>query len=195
MIRRSFFLISIFLVLTLTSTFSPSRPQHGPVTKRFTTTLLDRNSKENESFPVFLTKCVERADPVEVRMDATLASCFVFCRFLVYDIASGAKAVPGWELKDWIAILGAISSAALLSICWSGVGLLTGIFEEDNKGNVLTIVTTGVLAAPVWLILERLSGFTPPGEGFDVISTEFITAAIGLCCVMVGGRLFSSTNI
>lgn len=71
----------------------------------------------------WLTKRLDRTNLLEVRLDATLISCYVLARFLAYDISSGAKENPGWNIDDWVRILSAISSAIILSFCWTLSGL------------------------------------------------------------------------
>jgi hypothetical protein len=145
-----------------------------------------------ETVTAWWTERVERTDWWEVRSDSTLVACYVLARFLVYDLASGMKSVPGWELDDWINILSTMSSAIILAGWWTITGLVvTQSFEinSNDEGNVdndynndnnnndgeyftrntrsingiaLTFVNV-MIASPLWLMSEQMLQFGPPG--------------------------------
>ena len=144
-------------------------------------------------------------DVLEIRLDATLLACYVLARFLNYDISTGAKAIPGWNLEDWVRIWSAISSAILLSGFWT----LNGVFvtqtlvqtrhpgkvdninnnnDDDPPGKVDTtfLRTLGnlLLTVPLWLLAEEFFQFAPPG--LEVYSLEvYWTTALGLASVLL----------
>ena len=79
---------------------------------------------------------LEQIDPLEIRLDATLLAIYVLCRFLFYDITTGAKQTPRWELHDAIMVLQTFSSAIVLSGLWTMMGVFgTGIFQYGNNDN------------------------------------------------------------
>jgi len=146
----------------------------------------------------FLTDRIQNADPLEIRLDATLASVYVLCRFLIFDLTTGAKDHPGWEFKDVLWLLQTFSSAILLATLWTGAGLLTRIFEGGNsyEVRVWNIIATVVVAAPIWLLMEIQFGWPPAGllfaEGTDDLVTLVSTGSVGLCSVMLLGKYFTS---
>ena len=145
----------------------------------------------------FLSDRIQNADPLEIRLDATLASIYVFCRFLIFDITTGAKDHPGWELKDVIWLLQTTSSAIVLATLWTGAGLLTGMFEDTRyEVNVQKVIGTAAIAAPIWLALEVQFGWPPSGilyaEGSDDLLTLILTGSLGLCTVMLLNKYLTS---
>jgi len=145
----------------------------------------------------FLSDRIQNADPLEVRLDATLASIYVFCRFLIFDVTTGAKDHPGWELKDVIWLLQTTSSAIVLATLWTGVGLLTRMFEDTRyKADVQKVIGTTVLSAPIWLALEVQFGWPPAGilyaEGSDDLLTLILTGSVGLCTIMLLNKYLTS---
>lgn len=158
----------------------------------------------------WMTQRFEMADWLEIRLEATLVSCYVLSRFLWYDIATGAKSIPGWELQDWVRILSTISSAILLSACWTGSGLLvTQSFEVQETTTrsttttdsssasppiwlVLTLVNV-LVATPLWLWLEQVLQFAPPGlEVYDM--GIYLTSGLGLASIMVVAKLLTQDS-
>ena len=157
---------------------------------------VDNESRSRQSTS-FLTDRIQNADPLEIRLDATLASIYVLCRFLIYDITTGAKNHPGWEFKDVLWLLQTSSSAILLAALWTGAGLITRIFEDGSyEVNILKVLGTVVLAAPIWLLLEIQFGWPPAGllyaEGADDMITLVLTGSVGLCSVMLLGKYLTS---
>lgn len=157
----------------------------------------NKSQSRHEQSTSFLTDRIQHADPLEIRLDATLASIYVLCRFLIFDITTGAKDHPGWEFKDVLWLLQTSSSAILLATFWTGAGLLTRIFEDGSyEVNVLKVLGTVVLAAPIWLLLEIQFGWPPAGllyaEGANDLVTLVLTGSVGLCSVMLLGKYLTS---
>jgi hypothetical protein len=133
------------------------------------------------------------ADFLEIRLDATLVACYVLSRFLIYDIATGVKAVPGWELEDWIRILSTISSAIVLSLYWTFGGLVvTQSFEDSFVSDVdgrsswwaLTLVNV-LVATPLWLLTEQTFRFGPPGIESFYTDEVYLFSGLGLSSNMI----------
>ena len=163
--------------------------------------------------PSWLSSSLDRENSLEMRLDATLVSIYVLARFLVYDIASGAKDNPGLDIQDWVRILSAISSAIILSGCWSLCGLvMTRSFQtqqekenEQDEGKtiipiddnlrtvILTLVNTS-LSMPIWFLLERAFNFGPPGFDLrDCSSIEVVlSTGLGLAATMIVAK--TATN-
>lgn len=144
----------------------------------------------------FLASRLEYVDPLEIRLDATLAAIYVLCRFLIFDITTGAKDRPGWELHDVIMLLQTFSSAIALAVLWTGAGVLTRNFEDGSSElNVRKVVWTAALSAPIWVLLEIHIGWPPAGilyaSGEDLV-TLVTTSSIGLCSIMLLGKYFTS---
>ena len=157
----------------------------------------NKSQSTNEQNTSFLADRIQNADPLEIRLDATLASIYGFCRFLIFDITTGAKDHPGWEFKDVLWLLQTSSSAILLAALWTGAGLITRIFEDGSyEVNILKVLGTVVLAAPIWLLLEIQFGWPPAGllyaEGADDVITLVLTGSVGLCSVMLLGKYLTS---
>lgn len=146
---------------------------------------------------------LDGADWAEVRSDATLAACYVLARFLVYDVGTGPKQVPGWELDDWVRIVSTLSSAAVLAACWTVCGLLvTQSFEPPIGGDIgsgsggedgtrrptdavaLTLVNV-MVATPLWLTAEQVLRLGPPGWQHYPSDGAYAATALGLASVMV----------
>lgn len=143
----------------------------------------------------FFSDRIGLADLTEIRLDATLASCYVLCRFLLFDLTTGKKEIPGWELHDVTMLLQTCSSAILLSILWTTAGIFTRTFEKGNNQSLDKTVATAVVAAPLWLIGESLLGWPPAGfdysNGID-LTTIVATGSIGLLSVMALGRALTT---
>lgn len=168
----------------------------------------DTNDKDQQNqlslFPQFLSDRYNLANPLEIRLDATLASCYVLCRFLIFDILTSTKERPGWEVHDIIMLLQTFSSAILLSFLWTTVGIITGNFEVKDVGyssgetrqDLDKTVATASVAAPIWVLTEALLGWPPAGvdyysNGMD-LATIVASGSIGLCSIMVLGKVFTS---
>lgn len=156
-----------------------------------------KSQSRPEQSTSFLTDRIQNADPLEIRLDATLASIYALCRFLIFDVTTGAKDHPGWEFKDVLWLLQTSSSAILLAALWTGAGLITRIFEDGSyEVNILKVLGTVVLAGPFWLLLEIQLGWPPAGllyaEGADDVITLVLTGSVGLCSVMLLGKYLTS---
>ena len=154
-------------------------------------------SSRTQQRTYFLSDRIQNADPLEIRLDATLASIYVFCRFLIFDITTGAKDHPGWELKDVIWLLQTTSSAIVLATLWTGAGLLTGMFEDTRyEVNVQKVISTAAIAAPIWLALEVKFGWPPAGILYAADSNDLLTlvltGSVGLCTVMLLNKYLTS---
>ena len=103
----------------------------------------------------------DAANTLEIRLDATVLACFVLSRFLIHDMSLPPKQVPGFEVQDIIMLLHTFSSAAVLAIFWTMVGLGTGLWQEtnDTKNWIALVGTTG-LVAPAWLVAEHALGWS-----------------------------------
>mmetsp|Transcript_12482 Transcript_12482/g.26421 ORF Transcript_12482/g.26421 Transcript_12482/m.26421 type:complete len:262 (+) Transcript_12482:15-800(+) len=156
----------------------PSRTRQ----RRSTFRNLSNNSNNDEQG--LLARRFERANKTEIRNDATLVACYVLCRFLVYDITSGAKIEPGWEIQDWIWLTGTLSSATVLVIYYTVAGLLSRSFETSSSvttvsSPIVRALVNVALSCPVWLATEHLLGFGPPDIGGDTLSVAVATGFVG----------------
>ena len=171
------------------------------------------DNNKNDQQQSWLSSIFHHTSSLEMRLDATLVSIYVLARFLVYDIASGAKDIPGLDIQDWVRILSAVSSAIILSGCWSLCGLVvTNSFqvqqEEENEQDqgkaiipiddylrtvTLTLVNTA-LSIPIWFLLERAFNFGPPGFDLrDYSSIEvLLSTGLGLAVTMIVAK--TTTN-
>lgn len=149
----------------------------------------DDNDDRNDSglFDLdLLARRLERADTMEMRNDATLVACYVLCRFLVYDITSGAKIEPGWQIQDWIWLTGTFSSATVLVVYYVIAGLLSRTYESNTTfaafgpSPIVRALVNVVLCCPVWLATEHLLGFGPADIGGDTLATSVATGFVGL---------------
>jgi len=141
----------------------------------------------------FVTNRMGAADFLEIRLDATLASIYVLSRFLVYDVTTGIKKVPGYELQDVIMLLDTFSSAIVLSILWTVAGTCTQIFEPQYQQSTSRIALTTLLAAPLWIYVEILLHWPP--SGIDYANNYLIllsTGSIGLFVIMAFGRFVTT---
>jgi len=154
---------------------------------------------------LLLSNWIQDVNLLEVRLDATLASCYGLCRFLIFDITTGAKDVPGWQLSDFIMLGGVFSSCIVLASLWSLVGIALGIFEYeyDAEGsNSLKIIFNAFIAGPIWILLEVGFGWPPGGviaannftSALDTMGLVGLiaTGTIGLASIMCFGRISTS---
>lgn len=163
--------------------------------------LIPSVSLSSATVVAWLTERLARADWWEVRSDATLVACYVLARFLMYDVATGVKSMPGWELDDWIRILSTMSSAVVLAGWWTVTGLVvTQSFEVNSDGYdddreyssgksinrlILTLVHV-MIASPLWLMSEQILHFGPPGMDRQYYSADvYLVTGLGLASVMV----------
>eukprot|EP00977_Amphora_coffeiformis_P000821 scaffold175_cov177-Amphora_coffeaeformis.AAC.23 len=128
----------------------------------------------------------EAADVVEIRLDATIVACHTLARFLAYDTSLPAKSVPGMELTDVIMVLDTFSSAVVLVFLWTAAGLVVRLFEDPSNGTRL--VTTTLLAAPLWLLLERSLSWPTSGASDDILG-QVVLGSLGLLATMSFSRL------
>ena len=116
-----------------------------------------------------ISSILEQVDPLEIRLDATLLAIYVLCRFLFYDITTGVKQSPGWELHDVIMLLQTLSSAIVLSGLWTLVGVFgTGLFQYDTTLDVdnelrKKLLTNTIISAPLWIVIEIVCGWPTAG--------------------------------
>jgi hypothetical protein len=144
-------------------------------------TKMDSEDEEDQDLE-FIFERWEKADPLEIRLDATLAACLVLARFLVYDTTLPKKTIPGFEIEDIIMLVNVFSSATVLAILWTMAGLVTGVFE-DRGFDPLRLISTSALAGPLWLAIEIFFGWPPAGVADPTAdaATTIIVGCIGLC--------------
>jgi hypothetical protein len=179
-----------------------SPPIHAFPMRKSSSRLYSRDDDGDENEDWMLSQKIENANPLEIRLDATLASCYGLCRFLIFDITTGAKDVPGWQMSDFIMLGGAFSSCIILSLIWVLIGTLTGIFESrySDDYDLLEIASTAAIVGPLWLLVEILSGWPPGGvmmaQNFADDSSNILytigTGTVGLMSVMCLGKTFTS---
>ena len=157
-------------------------------------TSLDSSSSSSDAVsPLLLFQSISQQlqndnSILEIRSDVTLAACYSLCRFLMFDITTGAKSVPGWQLSDWIMLAGAFSSCMVLGLLWTAVGLAMGLFVENDDDNICTTsihswkkntlgktAATACLVGPLWLLVETICGWPPAGVTLVVNGLDEIT--------------------
>ena len=151
------------------------------------------NQGEDDSNRVlaFFQDRFETADSLEIRLDATLAMCHVLARFLAFDMTLPKKDIPGFELVDIIMVLDTFTSAIVLAILWTMVGLITRVFEQTQATN--RVLLTTALVAPIWLGLEISLGWPPEGVGEHAAAmTTIALGSLGLFGTMSLGRVIST---
>lgn len=149
------------------------------------------NNNNNDQGPDWLGKRLERANFLEIRRDAVLVACFVLCRFFIYDVATGVKSVPGWELLDLVYLTGTVSSAVVLVTYWTIAGLLTRSFESSGFNPIQTLVNVA-LSCPIWLATEHLFEFGPPDIGGTTLGTAVLTGFLSMSSALLLGRAVTS---
>ena len=185
----------------LLSTYTQTQTQSQTQSPLSSSQLFSNKDDDNEDDMIIIPHAMKNANFLEIRLDATLASCYGLCRFLIYDLTTGAKEVPGWQLSDFILLGGAFSSCIVLSLIWTVVGIYTGIFDVDaqyttsnDDYDLFSIAFTAAIVGPLWLAIEVLCGWPPSGvilaNNFEVeiASTDFFyaiaTGSVGLMSVM-----------
>lgn len=148
------------------------------------------NNNDNEE-PNWIAKRLERASLREIRRDAVLIACFVLCRFFIYDIETGIKTVPGWELQDVVYLTGTVSSAVVLVTYWTIAGLLSRRFENAGFNPIQTLVNVA-LSCPIWLATEHLLEFGPPDIGGPTLASAVLTGFLSMSSAMLLGRAVTS---
>lgn len=145
----------------------------------------NNNNDDDDENENFLLRRFERADKIEIRNDATLVACYVLCRFLVYDLTSGAKIEPGWEIQDWIWLTGTFSSATVLVVYYVVAGLLSRTYEANTTfaafgpNPIIRSLVNVALCCPVWLATEHLLGFGPADIGGSTLGVAVATGFVG----------------
>jgi hypothetical protein len=161
----------------------------------------DSSHVEIDSSPFDLNPSMEE----EIRLDATLASCYILCRFLIYDITTGVKDVPGWQIQDWIDLANVASSCIVLSSLWTVVGLGTGIFSLDETDRVddgTKVLLSALLVGPLWISAEIWNQWPPNDMGLfayglnslpmGMVCDAIATSTLGLACIMILGKTVAS---
>ena len=153
--------------------------------------------QKNDNQPNYIQGKLQDVNQLEIRLDATLASCYNLCRFLIFDVTTGAKDVPGWQLSDLILLGGAFSSCVVLSFIWTVVGVYTGIFEDRDENDLWNVASTASIVGPLWLMVEIIAGWPPSGvllanelNGFNVsdVLNAIATGTLGLASIMCIGK-------
>lgn len=164
----------------------------------------NNDNNENDTFKNLLdldmlARRLEKADTMEMRNDATLVACYVLCRFLVYDITSGAKVQPGWEIQDWIWLTGTFSSATVLVVYYVVAGLLSRTYESNTTfavfgpSPIARALLNVVLCCPVWLVTEHMLGFGPADiGGGDSLGVTVISGLVGLASFMAVAKTLTA---
>lgn len=191
------------LALPFVDAFGPTimRTSSRPVTsttclqREINTRMLARKDNGNEENQIFnfFNERWEKADPLEIRLDATLSSCHVLARFLVYDITLPKKDIPGFEIEDIIMLVNVSSSVVVLAILWTMAGLITRIFE-DRGFDPPQLFSTVAISGPLWLATEIIFHWPPAGvvdPTTDLASTVFL-GCIGLLTTISLGRFVSA---
>lgn len=165
------------------------RPYFPPSSPATTSTQIKMSSSNDDEEANFWRDRIEAADPLEVRLDATLAMCHTLARFLSYDMTLTPKETPQLEVADLVLLVDTFTSAVVLALFWTVAGLLTKLFEDAQSWSRLTL--TSLLAAPVWLGVETALGW--PAAGADgPLYEHIIVGSIGLWGTMCLGRVVSS---
>ena len=135
---------------------------------------------------------LESADPVEIRLDATLAACHSLARYLAYDMSLPPKAIPGFEVSDIIMLVNTFTSALVLAMIWTLAGLGTRLFEAATQEMQIwsRLALTTLVAGPLWLILELLFQWPAVSDGNAPL--RIIVGSLGLFATMGLGRIVSS---
>ena len=152
--------------------------------------LYSNNNNDNDEID-WISKRLDRASITEIRRDAFLVSCYVLCRFFIYDICAGIKSVPGWELQDVVYLTGTCSSAVVLVTYWTIAGLLSRGFETSGFKPIQTLVNVA-LSCPIWLATEHLFEFGPPDAGGSTLGTAVMTGFLSMSSAILLGRAVTS---
>jgi hypothetical protein len=172
------------------------RAPPASTTTRHKTTLLYSNNNNNENNePDWITRRIQRADLLGIRRDAVLTACYVLCRFLIYDLVTGAKDVPGWDLQDVVYLTGTASSAIVLVTYWTIAGLLTRSFENMTSASdfrPIQILVNVALCCPIWLATEHWCQFGPADIGGSTLDESVLKGFLGLSSAMLLGRAITS---
>lgn len=175
-------------LLPLITHTNPLSQNHHPQLK---IQMNDDNENDGSTNNKKIPSILEQVDPLEIRLDATLLAIYVLCRFLFYDVTTGVKQTPGWELHDVIMILQTFSSAIVLSGLWTLVGVFgTGLFQYDanNVDNVWKRpLLNAIISAPLWVLIEIVFGWPTAG----VFWLESTGGSRGLGGIFLGDQEWS----
>ena len=141
------------------------------------------NDDDDDEILDFWKERWEAADALEVRLDCTLVTCHTLARFLCFDMTLPAKQVPGLEIADIIMLLHTFSSAVLLALLWTMAGLAVQLFEDAQ--DLYKVSATTILAAPLWILLERALGWS---LDYDNIVQQILLGSTGLWATMTLSR-------
>jgi len=169
---------------------------------------LQEKKEDVDNDKIIDTFNIDEINTLEIRLDATLLTIYVLGRFLVYDITTGIKSTPGWELHDVILILQTFSSAIVLSALWTLTGVfLTRIFKFDDEFIWKEIITTTIITVPLWIAIEIFFCWPTAGvlwsqitggldgmllgnqESLFFLFTLISASTLGVGCTMTFGRL------
>mmetsp|Transcript_620 Transcript_620/g.828 ORF Transcript_620/g.828 Transcript_620/m.828 type:complete len:227 (-) Transcript_620:321-1001(-) len=143
--------------------------------------------------PAFVSERLQKADPLEIRLDTTLTSCYALCRFLIYDMSLPKKEIPGFEIADVVMLINAFTSAAVLAIYWVIAGIVTRNFEDGSDFDPKKLFLTAALAGPPWLATEILFRWPPGGvDEAAGAAVTIITGSLGLFSIMACGSALTS---
>lgn len=154
----------------------------------------DNNNNDNkEDTKNWIMTRLEQADLVEVRRDLILTTCFVLGRYFVYDITTGRKIVPGFDIQDLLWLSGTLSSATLLGICWTVAGLLTRLFEtKTSSTNLIANAVNIAMCCPIWIASEHYFHFGPTDVGGATLDISIANGFIGLSVFIVAIKTITS---
>lgn len=156
----------------------------------------NKNDQNDNNESDWFSRRIERATFSSIYRDAILIACYVLCRFFVYDISTGIKDTPGWELQDVAYLTGTTSSAIVLICYWTIAGLLTRSFETLRAGTELQwpiqVLVNVALTCPIWLATEHFLDFGPSDVGGTTLDQAVVNGFVGLTFAMLFGRAISS---
>lgn len=170
--------------------FSTAAPDNN-TRKRHSISIRLYSNNNNDNGESWISKRLDRASITEIRRDAFLVSCYVLCRFFIYDICAGIKSVPGWELQDVAYLTGTCSSAVVLVTYWTIAGLLSRGFETSGFKPIQTLVNVA-LSCPIWLATEHLFEFGPPDAGGSTLGIAVMTGFLSMSSAILLGRAVTS---
>ena len=150
-----------------------------------------RSNEGDESNPLerWITSRIQRANLSSIRRDVILTSCFVLGRYFVYDVLTGQKITPGFDVQDLVYLSGTLSSAALLGVYWTAAGLfLTRLFEtRGGQGGGSEAIANAVniaMCCPAWIATEHALHFGPSNVGGPTLDAAVANGFVGLAVFM-----------
>eukprot|EP00578_Thalassiosira_sp_NH16_P028086 CAMPEP_0181090022 /NCGR_PEP_ID=MMETSP1071-20121207/7612_1 /TAXON_ID=35127 /ORGANISM="Thalassiosira sp., Strain NH16" /LENGTH=264 /DNA_ID=CAMNT_0023172005 /DNA_START=86 /DNA_END=880 /DNA_ORIENTATION=+ len=144
----------------------------------------DQNNSLTGGIVDWISYRLERADFFEIRRDIILVTCFVLGRYLVYDISTGSKLVPGFDIQDIVWLSGTMSSAALLGLYWTAAGLLTRLFETRGAISLPANAVNIAMCCPLWIASEHFLQFGPADIGGRTLDASVANGFVGLTSFM-----------